>query len=254
MLENTQKSSNKKMDNYPLEELKPVCVRTEKGNMHVVREILLFVFGFVGFQTLGTIASIILVFINKKAEMTAAQSAIVNVVCYAITAVALIITIFPCIKKFFLKQFGKFKPYAFGIIGGAVLLAISSGYSSLLQEIGVGVNANETGVREIISYSPLLAFIMIVILGPLCEELTYRVGLFNLCSRKSRVLAYVVVTAVFALLHFNPLGTNIVVELLNLPDYLIAGFILCYLYDKFGLPACLVAHMLNNLIGFIGNL
>ena len=40
-------------------------------------------------------------------------------------------------------------------------------------------------------------------------------------------------------------------ELLNIPDYILAGVIFAALYDHFGIGASTTAHVMNNLLSFI---
>ena len=114
------------------------------------------------------------------------------------------------------------------------------------------VNENELQSRAIIDTYPILSILVLGIIGPICEELTYRLGMFSLIGRINRVLAYIITSLVFALMHMNfSSNANIVVELLNLPSYIFAGVAFCFAYDKFSLPCSLTAHTLNNLFAVI---
>ena len=87
------------------------------------------------------------------------------------------------------------------------------------------------------------------IIGPICEEFAYRVGLFNLGMRINRLTAYLFATVVFGLIHMHDFAS--VNEWLNFPSYLIAGGILAFTYDRFGLSASITAHVVNNLYAVI---
>jgi len=254
MLENTQNCDNKNLDLYPLEQLKPILCTCEKQALPLKRKILLLCIGWVGFSVLGIIITYLALFISGQTILDSSISSIVNLTCYLIISIALIIVISPYFIKNMSIQFLNLKPYIMGIVIGALVLALSSGYSGILSQFNFGVNNNETSVRSIITVSPLVSFFIVVLLGPLCEELTYRVGLFNIGNKANKFVAYLCGTVIFALIHFDPFSKDIVTELLNLPDYLIAGFLFSYAYDKYGLPACLCAHMMNNLFAFFGNL
>ena len=101
-------------------------------------------------------------------------------------------------------------------------------------------------LRSFITIYPFISLIFLGVIGPICEELTYRVGLFSVL-KKPKWLAYVIGTLVFALAHFSFTSTNIINELVNLPVYIVSGFALCLAYDKFGLAASLTAHTVNNI-------
>ena len=87
-----------------------------------------------------------------------------------------------------------------------------------------------------------------------CHNAIARVGLFTLAKRFNHVLAYIVTALVFGLIHFNwaAFGAGdsalLINELLNLPDYVLAGLIMCALYDKCGFAASATAHIVNNCV------
>ena len=66
-------------------------------------------------------------------------------------------------------------------------------------------------------------------------------------------LAYIVTSLVFGLIHFNFFATGdaLINELLNLPSYVISGFLLTLAYDKFGFACSSVAHIVNNLFSIV---
>ena len=87
--------------------------------------------------------------------------------------------------------------------------------------------------------------------------MTYRVGLFSFLMRTKRWLAYMVTIIVFAFIHFDftsiltgiqtGVWDTLINEILNLPEYMMAGAVLCVLYDTCGLSASIIAHVGNNL-------
>ena len=85
-------------------------------------------------------------------------------------------------------------------------MIIISVITTLLMQILFGQaeeNLNQQIINLILSKHPVSSFFWIVLLGPLVEELTYRVGLFNAISSRNRIAAYVVSALVFGFLHFN---------------------------------------------------
>ena len=102
----------------------------------------------------------------------------------------------------------------------------------------------------------LLFALIFGVIGPICEEFTYRIGLFSLTKRLSRVAAYIITPLVFGFIHFGwgsiaTGGDALIIELLNIPDYILAGVIFAFLYDRFGIGASTTAHVMNNLLSFI---
>ena len=132
------------------------------------------------------------------------------------------------------------------------MFAFNALYSTFLQLIKVtsSDNANEASLQSLQDIYPLTCLIIFGIIGPICEEMTYRVGLFSLFKRKNKVVAYVVTIAVFALIHFNfSLDPDTLVnELLNLPYYMFAAAAFSFTYDKFGFAGSVTAHISNNLL------
>ena len=160
------------------------------------------------------------------------------------------------------KAFLNWKPYVAGLIGFFVLTAFSIGYGFLSQAIlkGAGIdvsstNSNQVNVINMVKYNWVACFFIIGLLGPFCEELTYRVGVFGFASRLGKWAGYVLGILVFAFIHFDftALGSRdgVIIEFVSLPNYLFSAAVLCFLYDKFGFAASYVTHALNNIISVI---
>lgn len=151
------------------------------------------------------------------------------------------------------------------IAGVACLLAImafSFIYNLLINlfEIDMSVNINEEGIKEATNSLPALSIITFGFIGPICEELTYRVGLFSAIKRKNKIIAFCATTIIFAFIHFNFEAITyysdgakaiLINELLNIPTYLFAGFALTYTFDKYGFVGSATAHILNNLLSVL---
>ena len=158
------------------------------------------------------------------------------------------------IKKF-LPAFKKWKPYVFGLLFGVGVIVFDIVYINFVNLFYTAeVSGNETGVRNVIDLYPVATIFIFGLIGPLCEELTYRVGLFGLLRRVNRVLAYVVTGLVFGLLHFDWMAKDLINELIFLPTYIVPGVILSVAYDLFDLPCSWTAHAVNNLYAVIGHI
>ena len=165
-------------------------------------------------------------------------------------------TVFIFLLAGVLANWDKFKPYMkdwtkylLGLPMGFAVLMGTAALNMFLQNFQeITTNANETAIRGIVSVFPLLSLLILGIIGPICEELTYRVGLFSLIAKKNKILAYIATTLIFGLIHFDFGNITSINEWLNLPTYLLSGFLLTLTYDLFGLPGSIVAHATNNLI------
>ena len=164
---------------------------------------------------------------------------------------ALLTIAFTSRRKTFVKKFTRPLDYLYGL-----LYAIGIVISGLLIGIIVSFFYNETNsnqeiVESMIGNYPIFAIILICFLGPVCEELTYRVGLYSFLRRINKVLAIVVSTIVFAMIHYDFTAANYIAELWSLPSYLACGLILSLAYEHRG-PACsIAAHMTYNAIALI---
>ena len=239
-------------------------------------QIVYFILGFAGFQVIGIIVQLIAeaVFLASHPgagteELVAYMSQID--VSFAITAIAYAVVftlfvLFLAIRKRFPsmgKSFAHWLTYVVGIGGGILLLGTSIAYSFIasiiFQAAGIdpSVNANESSIREMAKAFPALSLIVFGLVGPFCEEMGYRVGLFGLTSRLGRIAGYIISAVVFGAIHFGweILGSGdrdaIIIEVVNFPSYLIAGLGLCFIYDRFGFGASFLAHATNNLISVL---
>jgi membrane protease YdiL (CAAX protease family) len=80
--------------------------------------------------------------------------------------------------------------------------------------------------------------ILTVIVAPILEEFIFRHTLYRqLSKRMGRVGACILTSCLFALLHFNFLGTI---------SFLGVGIYNCYLYDKYGYRAAVLNHFVFN--------
>ncbi len=247
-------------------------------DVHVgwIKNLLLFLVGFAGFQILGYILSFILqtsyltkfVAGNPGASMEERQNAlldyaktpdymmIVNGVAYGIVAGVLMVILWKGIKEY-ARGWKGWKPYLAGLVGFFALIVTSISWSFIVNIIrpATGSNANQSTIVTLAITFPVISTIIFGVIGPVCEEFTYRIGLFSLSKRVSRIIAYIVTPLVFGLIHFGWGGLSVggdalITELLNIPDYILAGLILSFLYDRFGIGASTIAHVLNNLFSF----
>ena len=229
-----------------------------------VKQLIVFAIGWIGFRVLATTIQVLIIFISRANGWNSTEilsrfstSMILNSVCYISMLVALTLVINTNILKL-IKSFGQWQSYVAAAICLASIFAFNIVYGTFinaLKELGiinipVSDNANESSLQSLQDVYPVTCLFIFGIIGPICEELTYRVGLFSFLKRKNRFLAYFVTIAVFALIHFNYSNdpATLLNEVLNLPYYMFAAFAFSFTFDKFGFAASTTAHISNNLV------
>lgn len=207
-------------------------------------ELAMFLIGIIGVNFLSYPIAFLIQGINfdKEVAFVMAVNAITYLLLFAIFSVFAGFH-----KKETFKSFSKPLNYGVGIVMGIALILSSILWSLISSMLGrTASNDNQNAVEALVTNYPLLSLLIIGVIGPIVEEFAYRVGLFSFSSRFSRVAGYVISAIVFGLIHFNFASTDIVNELLNLPDYIIAGVLLALTYDFHGLSASMTAHIVNN--------
>ena len=218
---------------------------------HPVAQIGLFVCGFayIGMLISELIASLFVGFISQDELL---QNALVLLLTYLMMYVGLMAIALSTRRDTFYNRFKRPFDYLIGlgysglIVGGALVvsLIVSFFYDG-------ANNANQSAAIEISKNYPILAAFVLCVLGPICEEMTYRVGLYSFLRRINKYLAMIVTILVFALIHFDFFADDLINELWSLPTYLICGFILTLAYERHG-PACsMTAHLFYNIFAFV---
>lgn len=218
--------------------------------MHPIAQIGLFLGGFsyAGMLLIQIIVSlIVLSFINDKEVLNA--TLITST--YILMLAGLFFIVFFTRRQHFFNKYKRKIDYIYGV-GYAIMLVLVGLLVSNLVSIfyQASDNVNQQAAASFSKNYPILAFFVIALLGPICEELTYRVGLYSFLRRINKYLALTVTTIVFALIHFDFEATDMVNELWSIPSYLVAGAILTLAYEHRG-PACsMLAHVLYNVFAF----
>ncbi len=212
----------------------------------LLKEVLFFAIGFIGLQLIVLIVAAI----TEKFYPVDSVSyyGIVQNASYGILFLILSLIAFDywkTIGKCFLNK----RTY-FGFAVGIILVGFNVGYSAILAHYGISSNANQESLEKVVSFSKPLAFMFLGLAGPICEEITYRLGLFDLLKRAHIAIAYVVCAIFFGFIHFNFSNPDLA-EWLNIPNYVICGAILCFANDRFGIGASMIAHIMNNIFALI---
>ena len=240
-------SDNRQFDNLKLSKNILVCP--------VPLQIALFLVGSIGFQLIGFLVELILLKISGLSAEDFAHSRyalLITIISYMILILIMSVLVIKQYKSIGKSFVGK-SVYLSALLGLVFIYIASTAYSmiiSLLYE--VKDNNNQEALENIISVYPILSIIIFGVVGPICEELTYRVGLFTFLRRWNRIGAYIVTILVFAFIHFDWFSFGnieaLINELINIPSYIIAGLVLTYLYDNYGFASSTLAHIFNNLI------
>lgn len=110
-------------------------------------------------------------------------------------------------------------------------------------------NLNDYTISAQIQDAPRLTILIVVLLAPFVEEVLFRGLVFGNLKRKSRLLAYIVSCALFALLHvwqFAVVQQNIT-YLLVMVQYLVPGIVLAWAYEHSGsLWSSIALHAIAN--------
>ena len=226
-----------------------------------VKQFIVFLVGWIGFQafalTIEVLISLIAQFYGLDPTVVLLEpkiSMLVNSACYLVLLTAIILITNVDIIKL-LKSFKQYQSYLAGVICLVAIIAFNNVYAMIVRlfPIPTSDNANESSIQTLTSLFPITCLVIFGIVGPICEEFTYRVGLFSLMRRRSRALAYLLTMVIFAFIHFNfsLKPATLLNEILNLPFYLFAAVAFSFTYEKFGLAGSLTAHILNNLISLI---
>jgi len=153
------------------------------------------------------------------------------------------------------------KTYLYGLVYTLILIVVPTLVSTILNTIfsNNSVNNNQNTINSILDLFPFLSILVFGIIGPICEEFTYRLGLFTSLSKRANiVLTYIISAIIFGFIHFDYTSISnldaLKNELVNIPSYVISGLLLCYFYHRNGLSVSTLAHIGNNMFSLIINL
>lgn len=176
---------------------------------------------------------------------------LINVASYVLFFIGIGAVIFPYTKAFLIR-FKGYWPYLIGLFG---VIAIIGG-QTIIQVITDSIyptqpGGNQTIASQIVKSYPVVAVLILGIVGPICEEFGYRVGLFSFLRRVHPVLAYLGTAVVFGLIHFDFTSPDLINELLLFITYFWAGIVFSCAYDIGGIAASTTAHIASNLVSII---
>lgn len=212
-------------------------------------QLILFAVGFIGFLLMNILFSLIFdkVYIadNIKGLM------LIDSLSYVSVFTGLIILIFP-FKKGILDRFKSYWPYLIALLGCVALIGGNIILNLIIDSIHpTHTGGNQSAAEQLIHAYPVIAIIVLGIIGPICEEIGYRLGLFSFLRRVHPALAYIGASLIFAFIHFDFSNPDLINELLLSITYFWAGLCFSLTYDVGGIGASIIAHIVNNLFSII---
>lgn len=213
------------------------------------RQLILIGIALFGFLSAQIIFSILLNGIYQADNIKGTM--LINTLSYLVFFGGIIAVIYPYLGAFW-DRLKSFRPFLIGIVtciavvGGETLIGL------IINQIHPTHTGGNQSVAElfVLNY-PVVAILILGIIGPICEEFGYRVGLFSFLKRVHPVLAYLGTGLVFALIHFDFTNPDLINELLLSITYFWAGIVFSLSYEIGGIGASSFGHILNNLFSII---
>jgi membrane protease YdiL (CAAX protease family) len=231
---------------------KSILKFTERNDVSTIKEVSLFLVNFLGLSLITFLIAIIANQFNPSFISTSVGNSMLFFASYFILfGIFLLILNKDLIKVS--KKFLEGRTYLYGVSYGFLVILLTALYNVAIHYFvpGLSQNNNESSLESIITNYPFLSIIVMGLIGPFCEELGYRYGLFSLVRKWNRVAAYIITIIIFTIIHFDFTSSNMLNELCNAPSYAIAGLLFSYVYDKEGIETSSIAHMTNNLFSVI---
>jgi len=153
-----------------------------------------------------------------------------------------------------LKSFG-IKAIWVILIAYAVSFVVEVGYNILLEYFGIDtLGPNQEAVEALAGQNIILSAITLIVLAPLWEEIFWRGMVFGALRNRNRILAYVVSSLGFALMHtwlfmlFEFSSDLLPLTLIYLPS----GLAFCWVFDKTkSLWAAIILHSIMNVVAAV---
>ena len=174
-----------------------------------------------------------------------------NLIWYAVSAALTFLMLGAFLRRSFDSLLDRFfRCFMYFVLGYALYMGASLLLGEgLYEKLGL-VNPNDALFRQMVQTEKNTVLAMTVFLAPVVEECIFRGGLFGGLESKSRFAAYAVSAVLFGLYHVWQFALAYwdARYLLIALQYLPAGLILCYVYDKSdSIWTPIALHMIVNL-------
>lgn len=156
---------------------------------------------------------------------------------------------FQYLKKHFLATpFFRSLRYAmlFTFIGFLLSILVSAVF------VTPDTSVNQQIIQDLVGQAPKYLFVTVVFLAPITEEITFRLALQGMISRKSRLFGALLSFIVFVMLHLSTELINGTLTLAAFAAYLAMPLTLTYVYYRTNnLLIVILMHVFNNFLSFM---
>ncbi len=138
-----------------------------------------------------------------------------------------------------------------GMIASSVVGDIITQVLSQVFGLGVVTSANEADLAARVAAAPVTMALLMVVIGPLQEELFYRYGIVRIVGRRNTALGHAGSALLFGLQHVVvALIAGDLTQVVLLPGYVLSGLVLSLVYARSrNLLAPYLGHALANGLG-----
>ena len=163
--------------------------------LHPLAQIGLFLAGFsyVGMLISEIITTLILAGMADRGL----ASALTLLFTYLLMFSALLVICFSSRTNILVEKYKRRNDYLFGLFYASAIINTGMFINVIQSFFYQATNGNQVTAESIITNYPIIAIFVVCLLGPICEELTYRVGLYSFLRRINKILAIIVTTLVF---------------------------------------------------------
>ncbi len=234
-------------------------------------KIAFFLLGFLGLQAISFLTSGIISLSGLVQSDYSTAVSLNNFLAYLLLLIAFMLFLVLDKRKSWkrvLEDFKDPKAYGYALICVGAIYLVNLLFSLMYSGIEFyGDNENQEIIAQGVTTNPALMFFSVAIFAPICEELTYRVGLVDSIGHKRRWLGVLLSSVIFGAIHFDWLSCLsylfagedsgidrflVLNELLNLPVYISSGLVLGFTYALSGrISSAIVGHAVNNTLSFI---
>lgn len=172
---------------------------------------------------------------------------IFNFVMDLIILITSLIILFKYIKIDFIEFIGKIKHYLKKSLKyWGITLLLSLIINSIVLMVAKDEPINQQGIDELLKTLPIISSIIICLIGPIVEELVFRLSLYKILNKYPKI--FILVSGlIFGLMHLNS-GDHI----LYLLAYSMPGIILALTYTKTkNIFVPISIHIFNNTLSLI---
>ncbi len=181
----------------------------------------------------------------------------VSSITYTVLSITLVVLLFSCIKDDAINIKNNYKKIIpFAIFAAIVFAGFMHGLDELTKVLVKTSSQNQQDIEATFNYKEIAwtMGIMVVLGGPIAEELIFRKSIFNLCKKQHWIVGYLISTIAFALPHMvSTKNVGMADYLILCANYIVSGLGLAFIYKKSNenVFASILAHMANNIVALI---